>query len=125
MDDHDERVRERAHEIWEAEGRPEGREYSHWLRARAEIHEEEGEAVRQAQSGLILRPDLDAPAAPRQKEASERASTADIARNTLPPGTVPENPTAENPDRIARLKPVRAKKPIDGRDIDAQLDQPS
>jgi hypothetical protein len=34
---------------------------------------------------------------------------------------VPENPTAENPDRIARLKPARPKKPLDARDIDAQL----
>ena len=99
MDDHDERIRQRAHEIWEEEGRPEGREYSHWLRARAEIRKEEG-------------------------EDEERASKADIALNALPPGTVPENPTAENPERIARLKPAKAKKPLDARDIDAQLDQP-
>ena len=96
MDDHDERIRQRAHEIWEEEGRPEGREYSHWLRARAEIHDDDG----------------DAPV------------PADIALNTLPPGTVPENPTAENPDRIARMKPAHPKKPLDERDIDAQLDQP-
>lgn len=99
MDDHDERIRQRAHEIWEEEGRPEGREYSHWLRARADMREADG-------------------------NAPERASKADIALNTLPPGTVPENPTAENPDRIVRLKPVRAKKPLDARDIDTQLDQP-
>ncbi|MBN9056611.1 DUF2934 domain-containing protein [Shinella sp. NM-101] len=43
MDDHDERIRKRAHEIWEEEGRPEGREYSHWLRARADIRAEDGE----------------------------------------------------------------------------------
>jgi hypothetical protein len=41
MDDHDKRIRQRAHEIWEEEGRPEGREYSHWLRAKAEVAEEE------------------------------------------------------------------------------------
>lgn len=41
MDDYDERTRQRAHEIWEEEGRPEGREYSHWLRARAEIRAED------------------------------------------------------------------------------------
>ncbi|HCJ29065.1 MAG TPA: DUF2934 domain-containing protein [Pseudomonas sp.] len=33
----DERIRERAHQIWEAEGRPEGREAEHWARARDEI----------------------------------------------------------------------------------------
>jgi hypothetical protein len=99
MDDHDERIRQRAHEIWEEEGRPEGREYSHWLRARAEIQDTADDAP--AEAG--------------------RASKADIARNALPPGTVPENPTAENPDRIARLKPARPKKPLDARDIDAQL----
>ena len=99
MDDHEERIRKRAHEIWEEEGRPEGREYSYWLRARADIRNADD-----AEQG--------------------RASTADIARNTLPPGTVPENPTAENPDRIVRLKLVPAKKPLDARDIDTQLDQP-
>lgn len=30
-------VQDRAYEIWEAEGRPEGREQEHWLRAEAEI----------------------------------------------------------------------------------------
>jgi hypothetical protein len=99
MDDHNERIRQRAHEIWEEEGRPEGREYSHWVRARAEIGDEEG-------------------------ETPERASKADIALNALPPGTVPENPTAENPDRIVQLRPVPLKKKNshDERDIDTQRD---
>jgi hypothetical protein len=30
-------IRERAFAIWEAEGRPEGRNVAHWLRAEAEI----------------------------------------------------------------------------------------
>lgn len=33
MDD-DERIRRKAHELWEHEGRPEGREASHWASAR-------------------------------------------------------------------------------------------
>lgn len=41
MEDHDDRVRRRAHQIWKEDGSPEGREYSHWLRARAEIREED------------------------------------------------------------------------------------
>lgn len=33
----EERVRQRAHEIWEREGRPEGRNLEHWERAKEEI----------------------------------------------------------------------------------------
>ena len=29
-------IRQRAHAIWDAEGRPSGRELEHWLRARSE-----------------------------------------------------------------------------------------
>jgi hypothetical protein len=35
-------VRERAHEIWLAEGMPEGREVDHWMRARRELEREAG-----------------------------------------------------------------------------------
>ena len=30
-------IRERAYAIWEEEGRPDGKELDHWLRAEAEI----------------------------------------------------------------------------------------
>ena len=33
-------IRRRAHEIWEREGRPEGRHAEHWARARREIEGE-------------------------------------------------------------------------------------
>jgi hypothetical protein len=35
-------VRERAHAIWLAEGKPEGREVDHWMRARRELEREAG-----------------------------------------------------------------------------------
>ncbi len=38
---HDERIRERAYEIWEREGRPAGKSLEHWLKAEAEIAAEE------------------------------------------------------------------------------------
>lgn len=37
QDDKEDRIRRRAHAIWEAEGRPEGRHEAHWEQARAEI----------------------------------------------------------------------------------------
>jgi hypothetical protein len=36
---HDE-ISRRAREIWEREGRPEGRDMEHWLQAEAELHRE-------------------------------------------------------------------------------------
>ena len=39
--DREERIRQRAHEIWEREGRPEGREQQHWYQALEEIAVEE------------------------------------------------------------------------------------
>ena len=53
MDDSNERIRKRAHEIWEEEGRPEGREYSHWLRARAEIDAEDDERPNRSETGPL------------------------------------------------------------------------
>ncbi|HEX2256662.1 MAG TPA: DUF2934 domain-containing protein [Afifellaceae bacterium] len=37
MSDRDERIKQRAYEIWESEGRPEGRHLDHWRRAASEI----------------------------------------------------------------------------------------
>ncbi|MGO9418683.1 DUF2934 domain-containing protein [Roseiarcus sp.] len=38
----EEEVSERAHQIWLAEGMPEGREVDHWMRARRELEREAG-----------------------------------------------------------------------------------
>ena len=45
---HEHKVRERAYAIWESEGRPEGKEVEHWLRAEAEVAAEEQEAAQEA-----------------------------------------------------------------------------
>ena len=33
----DDAIRERAYHIWEREGRPHGRDFEHWVRARVEL----------------------------------------------------------------------------------------
>ena len=38
---HEERIRERAYEIWERTGRPDGKAVEHWLQAQTEIATEE------------------------------------------------------------------------------------
>ena len=47
MPDED-RIRRRAHAIWEHEGRPEGREQEHWAQARQEIEAEQSSPSSQA-----------------------------------------------------------------------------
>lgn len=39
--DRDERIRKKAHDIWEKEGRPEGEGYKHWAQAEAEVDAED------------------------------------------------------------------------------------
>jgi hypothetical protein len=39
----EERVRQRAHKIWEEAGRPDGQHDAHWEQARREIEAEDGE----------------------------------------------------------------------------------
>ncbi|MCT2581267.1 MAG: DUF2934 domain-containing protein [Mesorhizobium sp.] len=50
MDDRIERIRQRAHEIWEREGRPDGREQEHWDKATKEIDAEGGQFSEAAQN---------------------------------------------------------------------------
>jgi hypothetical protein len=38
---HEHRVRERAYDLWESSGRPDGKDAEHWLQAEAEIAAEE------------------------------------------------------------------------------------
>ena len=44
-DDHEQSIRERAYEIWENEGRPQGRGAEHWEQARMEFYEARQEAA--------------------------------------------------------------------------------
>lgn len=61
MSNRDQRTRERAHQLWEQEGRPEGREHEHWDRAAREI--EEQEADRDSSDRGALKNDEEVPAA--------------------------------------------------------------
>lgn len=63
MADREQQVRERAYAIWEQEGRPDGEDREHWLRAEAEIAAEDplasndaGQAEAQAPSEETGRP---------------------------------------------------------------------
>lgn len=78
--DQESRIRQRAYEIWQREGRPEGREAEHWRRAEAEITAEAGAAADQT-------PDR---AAAGSKPQSEPSSTATAPVRSRRAGVKPE-----------------------------------
>ena len=45
-DQRDQEIRERAYEIWEHEGRPDGHSLDHWLKAETEVENEEALGIR-------------------------------------------------------------------------------
>lgn len=53
-------IRERAYALWEEEGRPEGRDVTHWLRAEAELAADKSLGV--TDDGKLLGASPDAPA---------------------------------------------------------------
>ena len=97
MDDLEERIRQRAYELWEADGRPHGRADEHWARARALVASEAENATEEgAGQGIVgggadtipppgVRP-VEAPA-PESKPESVKPSKgkAKAAADTKPP----------------------------------------
>ncbi|MGI4731656.1 MAG: DUF2934 domain-containing protein [Janthinobacterium lividum] len=93
-DGHEASIRERAYEIWQAEGSPEGRHDQHWQQATADVEQARAE-VRQADGDVISSvPTVeDAPAADAQQPAVLPVPTADSPpRKTAVPATIAPKP---------------------------------
>jgi hypothetical protein len=50
--DPEQTIRHRAHAIWEAEGRPDGKYAEHWQRSLSEIEREQKAAIRLADAAI-------------------------------------------------------------------------
>ena len=77
----EERIRHRAYELWEAEGRPEGHEVDHWLRAAQEVAAEEDRPATRAR-----KPRTVATTAAKRTPATSGATRS---RARAPKGTAP------------------------------------
>ena len=77
--DHQDRIRQRAHEIWESEGRPEGRDADHWSRAEEELRNQTGN---DQPDGDSAEPQLAQTAAPAKPKRASRKSTKAKAEPT-------------------------------------------
>lgn len=83
------RIRERAFELWEAEGQPEGRDAQHWSRAEAEFAE--AQAV-ETMPGVT--------ATPKQRKRARQPEAAE-------PSQAPVNPAAKRA-RSRTSKPAKS-----------------
>ena len=84
----EERIRTRAYELWEAEGRPSGREVEHWLQAAQEL------AAEQRRSAPRTRTPRTVAATPAKRTPAKRTTatataTATRTRSRAPKGTAP------------------------------------
>lgn len=109
MDDRIERIRQRAHEIWEREGRPQGREQEHWDRASREIDAEGGQVSETTQNPNA------ASTATGGSPSVEQVTGAGpaIAERSKDSTPKPETGEAEIIDRLAQLQPRHHRSPCE------------
>jgi hypothetical protein len=77
--DREEEIRQRAREIWEAEGRPDGRDIAHWEQAKAEIENRVLASVGGEGESIPL--GLGVTDVPKKKEVMKKAPAAAPARS--------------------------------------------
>ncbi|PEQ14569.1 hypothetical protein B2G71_03070 [Novosphingobium sp. PC22D] len=95
MSDKTDRIRQRAHEIWEREGKPDGRHEDHWAEASKQIEAEDASGAK---------PKRKAPAKAAAKPAKAAIeSTGPKAKSAKP------KPAAKAP---AKAEPGSATKPV-------------
>jgi hypothetical protein len=95
-DDRQNRIRQRAHEIWEREGRPQGAHERHWQQAESEIATE-GKAGKK-------------PAAARKPAAAKAAKPAAAGPGPAKTTATPAKPAAKPARAAAKPKAAAAKK---------------
>lgn len=111
----DDRIRKRAHEIWEEEGRPEGRHSEHWEQA---VRDVTGASSGSKGAGKTKADSTAAPQAKQGKTAAAAKPASDksaSSKSAAPKSTTPKStaskPTAEKAatDTAATAKSAKSK----------------
>lgn len=88
--DFESRVRQRAHEIWEREGRPEGRDREHWKQAEAELQAENRKSAakepKAAKARPAAKPSGEEPAARKQAAKTTGEAAKKVGRSKAKAG---------------------------------------
>jgi len=76
-DDRQERIRNRAHQIWQEEGQPAGHHERHWHQAAADIDREDAGKPSAAKKASVA---SKAKAAPKEEKAAAKASKPKVSK---------------------------------------------
>lgn len=99
-DDRQRRIEQRAHEIWQREGCPDGRADEHWRRATAEIEADESAAVSLASAAPTPQPASEEGTKPLAQAAPKPAAKP----RTTSAGKKADSVKAEEPKKTVRKK---------------------
>lgn len=83
------KIREAAYQIWEEEGRPQGRDYHHWLAAEARM-----KAINATKPKAAVKLDQDSKAAAKPKPAAKPAAKATAKPAAKPKAAPRKKPSA-------------------------------
>lgn len=108
-DDRQERIRQRAHEIWEREGRPHGAHERHWHQAAGEIEIEESKGKKPARAAAVKPTKAAAPAKPKAAAKPAKAPTRTAAPAKAAATAKAPAKTAKPAAKVAEAKPAAKK----------------
>ncbi|MGA1855359.1 DUF2934 domain-containing protein [Azospirillum sp. 11R-A] len=113
-DDIQERIRRRAHELWESEGRPHGRDSDHWTQAEAEVRGAGALEPTGKVAGSRKKP-------PISKATSKTAgkSTRAAAESLSEVASTPAESAKSEAAKPAKAKPAASKAPASKPKADA------
>ena len=104
--DQEERIRQRAHELWEREGRPHGRHDNHWQQARDEI---EAESLQmESMKGVSADPTQDSPAPSPKRRARPAKAEGSAADPSAPKRRKPAAESTQPDAAPARRRSTKA-----------------
>ncbi|WP_227590659.1 DUF2934 domain-containing protein [Cereibacter sphaeroides] len=106
-DDREARIRQRAYELWEAEGQPAGRDQDYWLRAEAEIADDKPAPAAKAPRARKAKAEPAAGDEATPKAPRARRTKAEAAGGEAGEGTSGEDKAAKGEKKPAAPKPRR------------------
>ncbi|WP_305096366.1 DUF2934 domain-containing protein [Croceibacterium aestuarii] len=108
--DLDKRIQERAYEIWESEGRPEGRQEEHWQQARAEFADAKAESTAGKRGRAAKVPGQIARASTKPKSSSDKPKGGTKLPNQDRPDEPAGAKSRNDAKRKSAIKSTKARK---------------